>query len=177
MVRNLIVVVAAVLVLGGCSTTKHRYAPTLYGMDPSALAALNRLSVQRPIAVINAQQKDTQVLLGAKGVNELHGSLKDLTETIVMNANRELTKRSIGTNPGSPTALNVRVTAAGSDSTLLNVEATLEIEVVTGSGMTKNIKVTNKTPGSVPRAFNGAASLAVIEIFSDPQILAYLSAP
>lgn len=174
--RNLIVAaVAAALVLGGCSTTKHRYVPTLYGTDPSELAALNRLSVGQPIAVINAQQTDTVVLLGAKGVNELHGSLRDLTETIVMNANRELTKRSIGTNPGSPTALNIRVTAFSSDSTVLDVEATLEIEVIARSGMTKNIKVTNKTPGSVPRAFNGAASLAVIEIFSDPDILAYLS--
>jgi predicted amino acid racemase len=174
--RNLIfAAVTAALVLGGCSTTKHRYQPTLYGTDPSELAALNRLSVAQPIAVINAQQKDTVVLLGAKGVNELHGSLQDLTETIVMNANRELTKRSIGTNPGSPTALNIRVTAASSDSTVLDVEATLEVEVVTGSGLTKNIKVTNKTPGSVPRAFNGAASLAVIEIFSDPDIFAYLS--
>jgi hypothetical protein len=177
--RNLIVTaaVAAVLVLGSCSMHKQRYKPTLYGTDPSELAVLNRLSVARPIAIINGQEKDTPVLLGAKGVNELHGSLRDLTETIVMNANRELTKRSIGTDPGSPTALNIRVTAAGSDSSLLDVEATLEVEVVAGSGMTKNIKVTNKTPGSVPRAFNGAASLAVIEIFSDPDILAYLSGP
>ncbi len=173
--RNLIVVVLSALVIVGCSTNKHRYVPTLYGTDPSELAPLNRLTVQRPIAVINAQEQDDEVLLGGKGVNEYYGSLKDLTETIVMNANRELTKRSIGTNPGSPTALNIRVTAASSDSTILDVEAKLEVEVLAGSGMTKRIKVTNKTPGSVPRAYNGAASLAVIEIFSDPEILAYLS--
>lgn len=177
MIRTLIVALVTASVLVGCSVNKHRYQPILYGTDPSDLASLNRLTVARPIAIINAQEKDDEVLLGAKGVNELFGSLKDLTETVVMNANRELTKRSIGTNPGSPTALNVKVTAASSDSTLLDVEATLELEVVAGSGMTKFIKVTNKTPGSVPRAYNGAASLAVIEIFADPEILAYLSAP
>ena len=175
MMRNLTVILMTVLVVGGCATTKHRYKPTLYGTDPSALAALNRLAVQRPVAVLNAQQIDDEVLLGAKGVNEWYGSLKDLTETIVMNADRELTKRSIGTNPASRTALNIRVTAASSESTILDVEAKLEVEVRAGSGMTKRIKITNKSPGSVPRAYNGAASLAVIEIFSDPEILAYLS--
>ena len=87
----------------------------------------------------------------------------------------ELTKRSVGTNPESPTALNIRVKAASSDVTVLNVEATLEVEVIAGSGMTRQIKVTNKSPGSIPRAFNGAASLAVIEIFSDREILSYLA--
>jgi len=173
--RNLLVVIAAVLLLGGCSATKHRYQPTLYGTDPSELASLNSLSVQRPVAILNAQETDDDFVLGKKGVNEYHGTLHDLTETIVMNANRELTKRSVGTNPESPTALNIRVKAASSDVTVLNVEATLEVEVVAGSGMTRQIKVTNKSPGSIPRAFNGAASLAVIEIFSDREILGYLA--
>ena len=173
--RNLTVVVLSALLIAGCSSTKHRYRPSITPVEPSSLASLNRLTVQRPIAVLNAQQQDDEVLLGKKGVNEFYGSLKDLTETIVINANRELTKRSIGTNPGSPTLLNIRVTAASSDSTILDVEAELEVEVVAGSGMTKRIKVTNKTPGSVPRAYNGAASLAMIEIFSDPEILGYLS--
>lgn len=172
--RNLIVIVAA-LVLSGCATTRHQYAPSLYRSDPSALAVLNRLAVQRPVAILNAQDDDDDVLLGAKGVNEWYGSLKDLTETIVLNANSELTKRSVGTDPASPTALNVRVVAASSDSTVLDVTATLEVEIVAGSGLTKHIKVTNKSPGSVPRAYNGAASLAVIEIFSDRDLFAYLS--
>ena len=144
---RILIVAMAVVILSACAVNKHRYVPTLVGTDPSALAPLNRLAVQRPIAIINGQEKDDEVLLGGKGVNDWYGSLKDITETIVMNANRELTKRSIGTNPNSPTALNVRVTAAGSDSTLLDVTATLEIEVVAGSGMTKRIKVTNKSPG------------------------------
>ena len=173
MKRNLLVVIAAVLLLGGCSATQHRYQPTLYGTDPSELASLNSLSVQRPVAILNAQETDDDFVLGKKGVNEYHATLHDLTETIVMNANRELTKRSVGTK--SPTALNIRVKAASSDVTVLNVEATLEVEVIAGSGMTRQIKVTNKSPGSIPRAFNGAASLAVIEIFSDREILSYLA--
>ncbi len=173
--RKLIVAVIAVLVLGACSAQKHRYVPKVLTTDPSSFSALNGVSVRGPVALINAQPEDSEVLLGAKGVNEYFGTLKDLTETVVINTSRELAKRQISTAANAPTLLNIRVTSAASESSLLDVEARLEIEVVAGSGMMRRIKVTNKTPGSVLRAYNGAVSLAVIEILSDREILGYLA--
>ena len=175
--RKLIVTAIAVLILGGCATNKHRYVPKVLTTDPSKFTALNGVSVRRPVALINAQDSGADVLLGSKGVNAYYSSLKDLTETVVINTTRELAKRQVSTNPSASTALRLSVTDVSAETTVLNVEAKMEVVVVTGSGVTKRIKVTNKTPGSIPRAYNGAVSLAVIEILSDPQILTYLAAP
>lgn len=173
--RKLIMTVAAVLMLGACAAEKHRYVPKVLTTDPDSFTALNGVSVRGPIALVNAQSEDAELLLGAKGVNKYYGTLKDLTETVVINTGRELAKRQIGTAANAPTSLSIRVTSARSESSLLNVEARLEIEVVAGSGVTRRITVTNTTPGSVLRAYNGAVSLAVIEILSDREILGYLA--
>ena len=173
--RNLIVVVIAAMLLGACASNKQRYAPKVLTTDPSDLSALNKVSINRQVALINAQQSSDELLIGSSGATSFYSSLRDMTEAVVVNAQRELARRQVGTNPAAPTALNISVTEVSSDTGLLNVEAQMSLEVVTGAALTKRIKVTNKTPGSVTRAYNGAVSLAVVEILSDPQLLGYLA--
>ena len=173
--HKLIVMAVTVVLLSACSAQKHRYVPRVLTTDPTSFTALNGVNVRGPVALLNGQQEDAEMLLGEKGVNEYYGSLKDLTETVVITAGRELAKRQISTASDAATSLSIRVTSAASTSSLLDVEAKLELEVVAGSGVTRRIKVTNKTPGSVLRAYNGAVSLAVIEILSDAAILGYLA--
>ena len=66
--RNLIVAaVAAALVLGGCSTTKHRYVPTLYGTDPSDLGG--RRATTETWLYLGLLQNGTQYYVALEAVD------------------------------------------------------------------------------------------------------------
>ncbi len=54
------------------------------------------------------------------------------------------------------------------------IRAHLRITIEAGNSYVLEKAMSNSTPGTVLRAFNGAVSLVVVEILNDPQIVAYL---
>ncbi len=170
-----ILLLGIALALSGCAS-KQSFVPQVYRSDPVRFGPLNTADVQGPVAINNVQRSTESVLLGSQTNTDYFGSMWDLTQAVVINAERELAKRRIPIRADASRTLDIQVVKAEVDAGPLTADAVIEVEVVTGAGLNRRFRITNNSPGSVPRAYNGAAALAVIEILSDREILDYLAA-
>ena len=163
--------------LSGCAI-HNQYEPELHPLDPARFAALNKVELSKKISVINAQASKQDLLLGEAGAHDYYGSLRDITEAAVMHAKDELAKREVdvGADNGADKTLSLKVTSAKMIKGMWVMRAVIDMSVETGDGLTKAYHAENASPMGVERAYNGAAAIAVIEIFSDPEILEYISA-
>ena len=124
----------------------------------------------------NAQSDEERFELGRIGRHEYWGSLNQLTQTMVQTGETEFLQRGIRVTDDAEKNLAFSVDAASLVRGMWVVRSVWDVTVTTGSGLTKSYHVENATPNTIPRAHNGAAALAVIEVLQDPEIIAYLQA-
>jgi hypothetical protein len=135
---------------------------------------LNTANITQPVALVNVQNLTSERLLGAVKIHKYYGSLRSLTDAVITSAKAELSKRNIPVANDAQKKLNVSVNDAKLVRGMWVIRSILDLKVVTGSGLEKVYHVENATPASVARAYDGAAALAVVEIFSDEDIISYL---
>lgn len=163
----------ALAILAGCGAITHEYTPTIYALEDGRIATVSSSDIES-VAIVNGQNDDARIFLGEIGRHEYYGSLNQLTQTMVQTCETELLQRGIRTQEGADKRLSFSVDAAALDRGMWVVRGIWDVTVTTGSGLTKKYHVENATPNTVPRAHNGAAALAVIEVLQDPEIIAYL---
>ena len=178
--QSIIFTFFCMLFLAGC-TIRHSYIPKVIPIDSEKLDALNSIEIDNKIAIINSQSSDEKFLLGKIGATDYYGSLRDVTESVVQYAKLELENRNVDVVLSKKSKLiKLRVTSAECARTRpfpfgFSVRAIIDLHVETDSGLTKKYRIKNVTPLTVPDAYNGAAEKSVIEIFSDEDILKYIS--
>ena len=162
-------------VVSGCGAIPHEYSPTIYALEDHRITTVDSKDVES-VEIINAQDDQARFYLGEVGRHEYYGNLNLLTQTMVQTCETELLQRGIRTQDGADKSLSFSVDVAAFERGMWVVRGLWDVTVTTGSGLTKQYHVENATPNTVPRAHNGAAALAVIEVLQDPEIIAYLEA-
>ncbi|MDH3621125.1 MAG: hypothetical protein OEV34_16060 [Gammaproteobacteria bacterium] len=160
-------------IISGCSAITHEYTPTIYALEDTRITTVTSDELES-VAIINAQDDQTRFFLGEIGRHKYWGNLNQLTQTMVQTCETELLQRGIRAQDGADKSLSFSVDAATLDRGMWVVRGVWDVTVTTGSGLTKQYHVENPTPNTVPRAHNGAAALAIIDILQDPEIIAYL---
>ncbi len=169
-------VMICVSLLGACSV-RHQYVPELHPLDSGRFGALDAIKIDKQVSIINSQESKEEFLLGEDGVHDYYGSLHDITESAVKHAKAELAKRQVDIDivDDPEKLLNLRVTSAKMVRGMWVVRAIIDMDIVTGSGLARTYHIENVSPISVQRAYSGAAAIGVIEMFSDIDVLKYLS--
>ena len=166
--------ITCLTVLASCTT--HHYQSSVRRLEEDRIPALDHMDLKQPISIINAESDDQERLLAKMGPHKFYGSMHALTETVVITARNELVKRNIATSDSASATLGLRVTSARFVKGRWVVRGIIELEVVTGSGLLKTFHVETVTPtGGPAKAYDGAAAVAVIEIFNDEEIRRYLT--
>ncbi|MCZ6855669.1 MAG: hypothetical protein O7G86_17290 [Gammaproteobacteria bacterium] len=165
----------ALATLGGCGITVHDYTPTIYALEDTRIMTIDGDLIEA-VVIRNAQPDEERFLLGRIGRHEYWGNLNQLTQTMVLTGETELLQRGIRVTDDAGKSLAFSVDTASLVRGMWVVRGVWDVTVTTGSGLTKSFHVENSTPNTVPRAHNGAAALAVIEVLQDPEIIAYLQA-
>lgn len=176
---NLILKVAyfsfVLAVVSGCAAIPHEYSPTIYALEDHRITTIDSKYIDA-VEIINAQDDQARFQLGELGRHEYWGNLNLLTQTMVQTCETELLQRGVTVQDGADKSLSFSVDAASVDRGMWVVRGVWDVTVTTGSGLTKRYHVENPTPNTIPRAHNGAAALAVVEVLQDLDIIDYLKA-
>jgi hypothetical protein len=159
--------------MAGCSS-HNTYNWTEYRIQSNRITTSDWFVKENSVSIINAQPNDTPVILGAIGGYILDGSLKQLTDSIIAQLTRELTKRKITVSRDASKTLEIKVESTGFEQGVWKVRANLNVHLQAGKSYAKDFLVSNSTPTTLNQAFDGAIALAVIDILNNPDILKYL---
>ena len=160
--------------VAGCSTVAHDYNWAPYAINPVLIVSdVSALSGQT-ISITTEGNDGERVMIGELGLNQYFGSSQQLAEAISVQLSDELKRLDVNVSGDGSKALNIQVSRPATEQGMWVIRAHLRITIEAGNGYVLEKSMSNSTPGTVPRAFNGAISLVVVEIFNDPQIVAYL---
>lgn len=173
-IRRVIGTVIAALLLEGCpSLQRHPYVWVEYPVptdrrDEIVVEPRGSLSIE------NTQMDTTPLELGFVGIHYYDGSLAQLSEAVATQLASELAKQNARIVEEGAKRIDVSVDAAHLDHGVWVIRAYLRLTVNAGNGYRRTLTIDNASPGTVPRAYNGAVVRAVIALLSDPSIRAYL---
>ena len=173
-VGSIVVLVTIFLVfMAGCSS-HYAYEWTEYRIQSNRITTSDWFVKENSVSLINTQTNDTSVVLGSVGGYILDGSLKQLTDSVIAQLTRELTKRKITVSRDASKSLEIKVVSTDFEQGVWKVRANLNVHLQTGDNYVKDFLVSNSTPTTINQAFDGAIALAVINMLNNPDILAYL---
>ena len=156
--------------VSGCA---HDYVWKKYKIKPERVS-LGTLPAGTAVTLVNGQTKSEAYELGSVGAHHYHGSLSQLTDAIISQLSEELKNRGVAVREGAAKTLEVTVVDAKctTGGSMLCVE--MHVRTKTGPGYVMEAPISNRTPMTVPRAYNGAVALAVIGILNDSAMADYL---
>jgi len=164
------------LLTGGC-TVSNDYEWSEYPVKPERITQTIDFSVASSVQITNGQSRDEDEELGWVGAHHFYGSLRELTEAIVAQFSSELAKRNVAINSGGPKSIELKVTEREFIRGFWVIRTDMVLEVQDGSGAVYALDISNTTGGTVPRLYDGAASVATTALLNDPRIKAYLEEP
>jgi len=143
-------------------------------LAPERVTSSPGFAENQEIQILKGKSNDADKILGSIGLHKYYGSKQALTDGIVDQLGRELQKRQVEVNGTAGKSLVIAVTRTSFEQGMRKIAATLDFTVKFGNGKVKTYYVRNSSPGTVPRTFNGALALAVLEIINDPEVIAYI---
>ncbi|MDH3350320.1 MAG: hypothetical protein OEM60_01785 [Gammaproteobacteria bacterium] len=162
--------------LSGCSTVVHNYAWAAYPVDPVLVRTDAAALHGKKVAVSYRDNDSASVMIGQINNHQYFGSNEQLAEAVSIQLSDELRRLGMSISAGGSKTLNLRVSHPTTEQGAWVVRAHMRIMVETGDGYVFEKAISNATPGTIPRAFNGAVNLAVVDILNDARIAAYLGA-
>ncbi len=153
---------------------KHDYVWSEYAISQERISGAEELIPGKRIDLVNAQPDSEIRDIGNVGPHHYYGSLNKLTESIIAQLSSELETRNITANSNTDRTIKIKVLNARTIRGMWVIRAEMNVEVQAGDYY-RVITAENKTPDTVPRAYNGAIAIAVIEILNDPKIIAYIN--
>lgn len=172
--KGLFGLLSVAYMISGCSTVMHDYAWAAYPIDP-VLVTTDAAALSGKSVAVSYQGNDTaKVMIGQINNHQYFGSSEQLAESVSIQMSDELRRLGMSISDGSSKTLNVRVSHATTEQGAWVVRAHMRVTVEAGDGYVFEKAISNATPGTIPRAFNGAVNLAVVDIINDTQIAAYL---
>ena len=156
--------------VSGCT---HQYVWKKYKIEPERVS-LGTLPAGTAVALVNGQTESEAYELGSVGAHHYHGSLNQLTDAVISQLAQELEDRGAVVREGAAKTLEVTVVDAKCTTGGYMLCVEMHVRTKTGSGYVMEAPISNRTPMTVPRAYNGAVALTVIAILNDSAMADYL---
>ena len=160
---------------GYAGATTHEYVWSEYPIDPDRVSSRIVFHEGRELWISAGKSGSARILLAAIGANEYFGTRQLLADAIVVQLSKEMENKRIRIAKTAGKSLEITVIRTDYEMGLVKFTATLEFAVRFGDGTMKSYVVTNSTPGTVARAYNGAVALAVIRIMNDADVFSYIN--
>lgn len=167
---------ACAFVGAGCSSEPilHDYNWALYEINPALITTDQGLLEGNGVSVSYAGDLGEKIQIGELNRNKYHGSSAQLAQAVSVQLSDELKRLNVNVADGNQKSLVVSVSFPSTELGAFVVRATMRLRVEAGNGYVLEKAMSTGSPGTVPRAFNGLVSLAVVDILNDPQIAAYI---
>lgn len=171
--KNIYLSAIAVLCFGFAGCT-HKYVWSEYKINPDRITAQAGFAQGQKVSVLNGKSHGAVRVLGNIGMHKYTGTEQQLADAIADQLSQELRERQIEVVASAGKSLEITVDRTSFEQGMWMIAGSLDFEIKFGNGTVKNYFVRNSTPTNVPRAFNGAVALAVIEILNDPEVISYI---
>jgi len=160
------------ILVSGCRQN-HHYKWSEYEIAPERVS-LGALPTGTTVTLVNGQANSEEYELGSIGIHHYHGSLSELTDAVIHHLSQELERRGAAVRDDAPRTLEIAVVHADCETGFNLLRVDMKVRAKAGDGYLVEIPVSNRTPWTVPRGYDGAVALAVIRILSDSAIAGYL---
>jgi len=160
----------------GCSTEPilHDYNWALYEINPALITTEENILAGNAISISFAGDTGEKIQIGELNRNKYFGSSAQLAQAVSVQLSDELKRLKVNVADSNRKSLVVSVSYPSTELGAFVVRATMRLRVEAGNGFVLEKAMSTGSPGTVPRAFNGLISLAVVAILNDPQIVAYI---
>ncbi len=158
----------------GCSTVAHDYSWAAYEINPARVVTDGSALRGQTVSITYEGNDSENVMIGELALNQYFGSNEQLAEAISIQLSDELKRLNMSVSGDASKTLNIKVSHPSTEQGMWVIRAHLRMTIEAGNGYVLEKAMSNSTPSTVPRAFNGVIALAVIDILNDPQIFAYL---
>jgi hypothetical protein len=169
-------VLVCAFIFTGCSTEPilHDYTWSLYEINPALITADESFLSGNTVSVSYSGDMGESMMIGSLQRHQYNGSSAQLAEAVSIQLSDELKRLKVNVVDSSDKSLVVSVSQPATVQGAFVVRASMRIRVETGNGYVLEKAMSTGSPGTVPLAFNGLISLAVVAILNDPQIVAYI---
>lgn len=154
------------------SACTHHYTPT---PDRYPIEKITDFKPTATINIVNAQPSDADFLYAAGGGHEHYGKLNAWTDVAITIAKQELKKRGMSAAPNANKTLKMSVVHGNIEFGMWRSRGAITLNIETGDGYEKTYRTENATPGGIHYAIDGALMRAVVAMFNDDDVAAYLS--
>ena len=161
-------VVLAGLCLSGCGTMP--FAPAEYPLRAGLIAPM---PVNGQTEVSNGQRETGPVIVYSYGGTKLSSDLRSITEVMVQQASKELSKAAQPT-PGASKAIEIKVNSLLSKYAGFHWNSNLNFDAKLGNGEVVSMTVPH-TSGILQQDLNGCIAESVMMLLNDQRIRTYLA--
>lgn len=161
-------IVFVLMLAVGCT---HMVVPKEYPVDQQKVP---EFTADKPIDIINAQDKKEKVLLGTNIGHKFMGNLREFTDTAIDTLKTELNKRDIRTSQDAEKKLKVAVTKIHFESGFSGFSCDVTIRIETNDGYIGDVEGHDTNFWYLFPAIHGALNHAVVALLNDASVLAYL---
>jgi len=167
--RHLAVILAALL-LSACGT--RPFKPTEYPLRDGLIAAF---PVNGNVAVTNNQPSTAQAIVYSYGGTQLGTTLKDVTDVMTQQTQKELQKAGQPVRAGAAKSIALKVDVLLSEYLFFSWKSHIEFQAKLGDGQTLNFNVKHAS-GILAQDLNGCIAEGVMTLLNDPRVKSYLAA-
>lgn len=162
------IAVAAAVLLSACGTMP--YTPSEYPLRDGLISSF---PAKGPTSVVNAQPSNNPVIVYSYGGSKLSSDLRSITDVMVQQTNKELTKAA-QPSAGEAKTVELKVNSLVSKYAVFHWNSTLSFEAKLGNGevITKTVP---HTSGVLLQDLNGCIAESVMMLLNDAKLRAYLA--
>lgn len=168
--------VLLVSAVAACGTILVQTDPDTFSVAP---AAVSHLRGPQTVALINAYETPTEVVIFRKSGSSWNTDLKELTNTAIAMLGRAMEKQGIRVAPQADKTLTLRVHQVSIGMYGMNIApqfpAKLVLEVRYLDGTKTSVEAMNVAPYSQTRAIDGAVLFALNDLVRHEQFVAYIN--
>lgn len=161
-------ILAAALFLSGCGTIP--FTPAEYPLRAGLIAPM---PVKGQTEISNGQSQTGAVIVYSYGGTKLSSDLRSITEVMVQQTNKELSKAA-QPGPGAPKTMELKVNSLLSKYAGFHWNSHLNFDAKLGNGEVVSMTVPH-TSGILQQDLNGCIAESVMKLLNDQRVRAYLA--
>lgn len=169
MLKKLLVISAFALTLQACGTVA--FNPPVHAL---AAHKIQDFEVTGTVKIDNEQVSDTPVILHSYGGTKLQSNYKEVTNTMVSQANAELERHGKSNNQGAEKRIGLKVTHLHSNYIAFFWKGSMTYTVTLGESESFDLTVNHSTGMNAQQNLSGAIADGVVALFHDNRVQAYL---
>jgi len=160
--------ILATLALSGCGTMP--FAPAEYPLRDGLIAPM---PVSGQAQITNAQPQTAPVIVYSYGGTKLSSDLRSITDVMVQQTNKELSKAAQPT-PGAAKTIELKVNSLLSKYAGFHWNSNLSFDAKLGNGEVVSMTVPH-TSGILQQDLNGCIAESVMMLLNDQRVRTYLA--